>query len=66
MSTTERLVITRTVDGHEVPDAGTYALDASHSEFTQTRRAELVGERHSHRLRERRGSVDEQGAGDVG
>jgi polyisoprenoid-binding protein YceI len=31
MSTTETLTLTRTVDGHEVPEAGTYALDASHS-----------------------------------
>ncbi len=32
MSTTETLTIpTRTIDGHEVPAAGTYVLDASHS-----------------------------------
>jgi len=32
MTTTESpLVVTRTVAGHEVPEAGTYALDVSHS-----------------------------------
>ena len=31
MSTTETLTITRTVEGHEAPEAGTYAIDASHS-----------------------------------
>jgi len=31
MSTTETLTITRTVDGHEAPAAGSYAIDASHS-----------------------------------
>jgi polyisoprenoid-binding protein YceI len=31
MSTTETLTITRTVDGHEVPEPGTFGIDASHS-----------------------------------
>jgi len=31
MSTTETLTITRTVDGHDVPAAGTYGIDVSHS-----------------------------------
>jgi polyisoprenoid-binding protein YceI len=31
MSTTETLTITRTVEGHEVPEAGTYDIDVSHS-----------------------------------
>jgi polyisoprenoid-binding protein YceI len=31
MSATDTLVLTRTIQGHQVPEAGTYALDASHS-----------------------------------
>jgi len=31
MSTTEPLVVTRTVEGHEAPAVGTYAIDVSHS-----------------------------------
>jgi polyisoprenoid-binding protein YceI len=31
MSTTETLSLTRSIDGHEVPAAGTYGIDVSHS-----------------------------------